>query len=460
MCMSDSCCGFNALDPDIKLDPSGSSVTAAVQDKETVACIGNMSYNALIERLLSLAGSTSADTSAAPAADTTTAPAATSIGAPDNAPQPPESDSLGSSSAAEAPPVADSAAGAAPMEASAAAEKSPADNNMRQELDLLGSEYDSELQAALNLSLSQPAPEISSKPQDMQQPQPMAIDEPPQPTVTPVATPQPAPADAGAEAGNAAADGAALAEDYVVISDPKGSVLDEEMAEPGAAQENPEAATEPAQEPPHKSDPAAEEQALEAAANPSEEPPHKSDPAPEEVAAESQAADSTGAVQTLEVIDSDGRVVGASTTNKAPEAAHLAAMLAGCAKEAFPAAPTEASGAAAPQVTAGSVAGDAARDASTEPEQAPSAGDPAPPPGGPAAPGDARVIRAFLDNTSSQLTEHGLVSLHAGLKPNQLAVLFRNNHFNTLFKYEDALYILVTDLGYLHERVSTHCCPF
>lgn len=41
-----------------------------------------------------------------------------------------------------------------------------------------------------------------------------------------------------------------------------------------------------------------------------------------------------------------------------------------------------------------------------------------------------------------------------GLKPRQLAVLFRNNHFNTLFKIEDALYVLVTDQGYLHEQAG------
>ena len=40
-----------------------------------------------------------------------------------------------------------------------------------------------------------------------------------------------------------------------------------------------------------------------------------------------------------------------------------------------------------------------------------------------------------------------------GLKPRQLAVLFRNNHFSTLFKFDDALYLLVTDQGYLHEQV-------
>ena len=39
------------------------------------------------------------------------------------------------------------------------------------------------------------------------------------------------------------------------------------------------------------------------------------------------------------------------------------------------------------------------------------------------------------------------------MRERQLAVFFRNNHFTTLFRFEDALYSLVTDLGYLHERV-------
>ena len=40
------------------------------------------------------------------------------------------------------------------------------------------------------------------------------------------------------------------------------------------------------------------------------------------------------------------------------------------------------------------------------------------------------------------------------LRPNQLAVFFRNNHFATLFFHGGALYSLVTDLGYLCEQVS------
>ncbi len=49
----------------------------------------------------------------------------------------------------------------------------------------------------------------------------------------------------------------------------------------------------------------------------------------------------------------------------------------------------------------------------------------------------------------------GFIAVLQGLKPRQLAILFRNNHFNTLFKFEDALYLLVTDQGYLHEQASS-----
>ena len=40
------------------------------------------------------------------------------------------------------------------------------------------------------------------------------------------------------------------------------------------------------------------------------------------------------------------------------------------------------------------------------------------------------------------------------MRPQQLAVFFRNNHFNVLFKRNGALMTLVTDQGYLHEQVS------
>ncbi|KAK9820975.1 hypothetical protein WJX81_005721 [Elliptochloris bilobata] len=65
---------------------------------------------------------------------------------------------------------------------------------------------------------------------------------------------------------------------------------------------------------------------------------------------------------------------------------------------------------------------------------------------------------AFLERSGNQLTEHGLVQLHDAMRPQQLAVFFRNNHFNVLFKHcgsgssDGALMTLVTDQGYLHEQ--------
>ena len=44
-------------------------------------------------------------------------------------------------------------------------------------------------------------------------------------------------------------------------------------------------------------------------------------------------------------------------------------------------------------------------------------------------------VEEFLDSTQSQLTYHGLVELQHDLKPNELAVFFRNNHFSTILKH-------------------------
>ncbi len=57
----------------------------------------------------------------------------------------------------------------------------------------------------------------------------------------------------------------------------------------------------------------------------------------------------------------------------------------------------------------------------------------------------AHVVRDFLERHCSQLTDYGLYALRDGLKENQLGVFFRNNHFNTVFKHGDDLYLLVTD---------------
>jgi hypothetical protein len=60
----------------------------------------------------------------------------------------------------------------------------------------------------------------------------------------------------------------------------------------------------------------------------------------------------------------------------------------------------------------------------------------------------SEVINAFLTSSSHQLTYHGLEKLHTHLSEEDLCVFFRNNHFATLTKHDNTLYLLVTDLGY------------
>jgi len=48
----------------------------------------------------------------------------------------------------------------------------------------------------------------------------------------------------------------------------------------------------------------------------------------------------------------------------------------------------------------------------------------------------AFVAEEFLSTSASQLTYHGLCELSATLKEEQLCVLFRNNHFSTLYKHK------------------------
>jgi hypothetical protein len=47
---------------------------------------------------------------------------------------------------------------------------------------------------------------------------------------------------------------------------------------------------------------------------------------------------------------------------------------------------------------------------------------------------DAAIAQAFLETHASQLTVYGLSALHDALRERQLAVFFRNNHFNVIFK--------------------------
>ncbi|XP_073298805.1 uncharacterized protein [Primulina huaijiensis] len=61
------------------------------------------------------------------------------------------------------------------------------------------------------------------------------------------------------------------------------------------------------------------------------------------------------------------------------------------------------------------------------------------------------LIQNFMKNSASQLTIFGLFCLQDKVKERELCVFFRNNHFNTMFKYEGQLYILATDQGYINQ---------
>jgi hypothetical protein len=62
-------------------------------------------------------------------------------------------------------------------------------------------------------------------------------------------------------------------------------------------------------------------------------------------------------------------------------------------------------------------------------------------------------MATFLHESRSQLTVPGIFKLTETMCVGELAVFFRNNHFNTLYKHSDGkLYILVTDQGYQCEH--------
>jgi hypothetical protein len=61
---------------------------------------------------------------------------------------------------------------------------------------------------------------------------------------------------------------------------------------------------------------------------------------------------------------------------------------------------------------------------------------------------EGSIIHYFLESSGHQLTQYGLTVLYEHMKDGQMAVFFRNNHFNTLTKHEGHLYLLVTDIGY------------
>ncbi|KAF9733623.1 hypothetical protein PMIN06_007235 [Paraphaeosphaeria minitans] len=63
---------------------------------------------------------------------------------------------------------------------------------------------------------------------------------------------------------------------------------------------------------------------------------------------------------------------------------------------------------------------------------------------------DIHAIKEFLNLWPTQLTTYGLKTMRETLQPGQVAILFRNDHFSTLYKdpRTDSLVTLVTDQGY------------
>ncbi|CAF0994833.1 unnamed protein product [Didymodactylos carnosus] len=61
------------------------------------------------------------------------------------------------------------------------------------------------------------------------------------------------------------------------------------------------------------------------------------------------------------------------------------------------------------------------------------------------------LTERFRRENPTQLTDYGLKRLEETLKDNQLVVLFHNNHFSTLYKFNHRLFLLVTDQGFIDQ---------
>lgn len=69
---------------------------------------------------------------------------------------------------------------------------------------------------------------------------------------------------------------------------------------------------------------------------------------------------------------------------------------------------------------------------------------------------DIHAIKEFLNRWPTQLTDHGLKVMRDSIQPGQVAILFRNDHFSTIFKdpKTNQLVTLVTDQGYAgHDEI-------
>ena len=69
---------------------------------------------------------------------------------------------------------------------------------------------------------------------------------------------------------------------------------------------------------------------------------------------------------------------------------------------------------------------------------------------------DVVIVKYFLTQSATQLTKHGLEVLERAAPPGSLFILFRNDHFSTVYKHprSQQLLQLVTDMGYVgHEEI-------
>ncbi|KAK3314530.1 hypothetical protein B0H66DRAFT_576763 [Apodospora peruviana] len=69
---------------------------------------------------------------------------------------------------------------------------------------------------------------------------------------------------------------------------------------------------------------------------------------------------------------------------------------------------------------------------------------------------DILTIKSFLSISATQLTSYGLDVIRQSMKPGSVAILFRNDHFSTLYRHPQTLELLtlVTDAGYAsHDEV-------
>ncbi|KFZ13579.1 hypothetical protein V502_06534 [Pseudogymnoascus sp. VKM F-4520 (FW-2644)] len=75
---------------------------------------------------------------------------------------------------------------------------------------------------------------------------------------------------------------------------------------------------------------------------------------------------------------------------------------------------------------------------------------------------DILTIKSFLSSSKTQITEYGLETIRRALAPGSVAILFRNDHFSTLYKHPQSgeLMHLVTDKGLAgHDEIVWESLP-